>query len=133
MSFWATVVITSLFSVIPFFGFKLVFWFWGGYFVSGLTLKFFFVLHFLLPWFLFLLVFLHLFLLHNTGSSSKLVVHHAAYKLGFYPYFWFKDVLNVLLYFVFLVFLLCSPFLLGDPEIFLSADYMVSPVHIVPE
>jgi ubiquinol-cytochrome c reductase cytochrome b subunit len=33
----------------------------------------------------------------------------------------------------FFLFLLFYPFLLGDPEIFLFADSLSSPVHIVPE
>nr|ALT55331.1 cytochrome b [Syphacia obvelata] len=46
MSYWAAVVITSLMTVIPWFGVNLVYFIWGGYSVVSLTIKFFFVLHF---------------------------------------------------------------------------------------
>jgi len=40
--FWASVVITSLLSVIPIWGPSIVTWIWSGFSVSGATLKFFF-------------------------------------------------------------------------------------------
>jgi ubiquinol-cytochrome c reductase cytochrome b subunit len=133
ISFWAAVVITRLFSVIPFYGLSFVFWLWGGFFVSRFTLKFFFALHFILPWFIFILIILHLLILHNTGRTSKLLHNSSISKINFYPFFWYKDFYNVFLLFLFLLLLLQFPFYLGDREIFLSADYTSSPVHIVPE
>jgi len=44
--FWASVVITRLLRVIPIWGSTLVIWIWGGFTVSGATLKFFFYLTF---------------------------------------------------------------------------------------
>jgi len=133
MRFWASVVITSLLTVVPVYGFKLVFWIWGGFSVSGATLKFFFVLHFLLPWVLSFLLGLHLFFLHFTGSTSKLYYCGNLFKISFFPFFWVKDLYNVFFMFVFLLFLLGYPFILGDPEMFLEADSLNRPVHIVPE
>nr|BCD52211.1 cytochrome b [Strongyloides procyonis] len=133
MSFWASVVITSLLSVIPYFGFSIVYWIWGGYSVVSSTLKFFFVAHFLLPWFIFLLVFIHLFFLHSTGSTSPLYCHGDYDKISFYPYFFLKDLYNLIVFLCFFVFSFLFPFLLGDSEMFIESDPMVSPVHIVPE
>nr|QPF22260.1 cytochrome b [Ophidascaris sp. CYZ-2020] len=133
MSFWASVVITSLLSVIPVWGPSIVTWIWSGFTVSGATLKFFFVLHFLVPWGLLLLVVVHLLLLHETGSTSKIYCHGDYDKICFYPEYWFKDLFNVVLWFVFGVFVLVFPFCLGDPEMFIESDPMMSPVHIVPE
>nr|YP_004935178.1 cytochrome b [Ascaris lumbricoides]YP_009450156.1 cytochrome b [Ascaris ovis]AGN72546.1 cytochrome b [Ascaris sp. chimpanzee-cA]AGN72558.1 cytochrome b [Ascaris sp. gibbon-gA]APX55621.1 cytochrome b [Ascaris suum]AER26694.1 cytochrome b [Ascaris lumbricoides]ANY60153.1 cytochrome b [Ascaris ovis] len=133
MSFWASVVITSLLSVIPVWGFAIVTWIWSGFTVSSATLKFFFVLHFLVPWGLLLLVLLHLVFLHETGSTSKLYCHGDYDKVCFYPEYWVKDFLNVVVWFVFIFFSLGFPFLLGDPEMFIESDPMMSPVHIVPE
>jgi len=104
ISFWAAVVITSLLSVIPFYGFKIVFWIWGGFSVSSATLKFFFVLHFLIPWLCLILVLLHLIFLHSAGSSSKIICFIYVDKVNFYPYFWLKDFLNL---FLFVVFFFC--------------------------
>lgn len=131
--FWASVVITSLLTVIPIFGFKLVFWIWGGFSVTGATLKFFFVLHFLLPWVLVFFIFMHLFFLHDTGRTSKIFYCGGIFKLNFYTFYWFKDFYNFFIFFVFFIFLFLYPFLLGDPELFIEADFMNSPVHIVPE
>nr|YP_003434049.1 cytochrome b [Trichostrongylus axei]ACX85198.1 cytochrome b [Trichostrongylus axei] len=133
MSFWAAVVITSLLSVIPVWGPMIVMWIWSGFGVTSATLKFFFVLHFLVPWGLLVLVMLHLLMLHSTGSTSSLYCHGDYDKLCFGPEYWNKDFYNLVFWFLFIVFCLFYPFLLGDPEMFIEADPMMSPVHIVPE
>nr|ACX85126.1 cytochrome b [Cooperia oncophora] len=133
MSFWAAVVITSLLSVIPIWGATIVMWVWSGFGVTSATLKFFFVLHFLLPWGLLLLVMIHLMLLHSTGSTSLLYCHGDYDKICFGPDYWNKDFYNVIFWICFFVFSLFNPFSLGDPEMFIEANPMMSPVHIVPE
>lgn len=133
ISFWASVVITSLLTVIPFVGFKIVFWVWGGFSVSGATLKFFFVLHFLVPLFLVIFLVFHLIFLHETGRTSKIYFCGRGSKVTFFPFFWFKDFYNFIIFFFLLFILLSQPFILGDSEMFLEADYLNSPVHIVPE
>ncbi len=53
MSFWAVTVITNLFSsldsVVPGLGTRLVQWIWGGFSVGGPTLNRLYSLHYLLP------------------------------------------------------------------------------------
>jgi ubiquinol-cytochrome c reductase cytochrome b subunit len=131
--FWASVVITRLLTVVPIWGISLVFWVWGGFSVGGGTLKFFFCLHFLLPWLGLLFVGLHLFFLHETGSTSSLFCFLDLDKVGFFPYFLVKDLLNILFFGFFVFLLLEFPFFLGDPEMFLESNFLVSPIHIVPE
>lgn len=131
--FWASVVITSLLSVIPIWGPSLVVWIWSGFTVSGATLKFFFVLHFLVPWFILVVVLVHLIFLHDTGRTSKIFCHGDYDKIRFYPFYWFKDGYNLLFWLSFIVFSIIFPFNLGDPEIFIEADPIIRPVHIVPE
>lgn len=80
-------VITSLLSVIPFFGPSLVLWVWGGFIVSKSTLSLFFTLHFLLPFFLLVVVGTHLVFLHGTGRTNGLLVHGGYIKVPFYPYY----------------------------------------------
>nr|YP_007024797.1 cytochrome b [Aelurostrongylus abstrusus]AFT65557.1 cytochrome b [Aelurostrongylus abstrusus] len=133
MSFWAAVVITSLLSVIPVWGQSVVMWIWSGFGVTSSTLKFFFVLHFLLPWFMVLVVLMHMIFLHSTGSTSGLYCHGDYDKILFGPYYWNKDFYNFFVFLIFTVFVLVNPFVLGDPEMFIEADPMMSPVHIVPE
>nr|AGQ46182.1 cytochrome b [Bunostomum phlebotomum]QOW40490.1 cytochrome b [Bunostomum phlebotomum] len=133
MSFWAAVVITSLLSVVPIWGPKIVMWIWSGFGVTSATLKFFFVLHFLLPWGLLVLVLMHLIFLHSTGSTSSIYCHGDYDKVCFGPEYWNKDAYNLIFWMIFFVFSLFYPFILGDPEMFVEADPMMSPVHIVPE
>lgn len=133
MRFWASVVITSLLRVIPIYGNLIVTWIWRGFRVTGATLKFFFVLHFLLPWFLIVLVMAHILFLHDYGRTSKLFCHGDYDKIIFYPFFWWKDGYNFIFWFLFFVFCLLLPFSLGDPEMCIEADPIISPVHIVPE
>jgi len=131
--FWASVVITSLLSVIPFRGFEIVQWIWKGFTVTGGTIKFFFILHFLLPWVILILVFLHLIFLHRRGRTSKILIHNLIEKISFFNYYWFKDGLNILGFLIFFFFVYFFPFKLGDPEIIIEANFIISPVHIVPE
>lgn len=131
--FWASVVITSLLRVIPILGPKIVVWIWGGFRVSGATLKFFFVLHFLLPWFFLILVIIHLIFLHESGRTSKSLCHGDYDKFNFFSYYWWKDRYNLLIWLIFFIFSFVYPFILGDPEIFIEADPIIRPVHIIPE
>lgn len=87
ISFWAGVVITSLVSVIPYLGSKLIWFVWGSFLFRGNSLKFFFVLHFVLPFFILILVFFHLYYLHFYGRTSKLFLHLDLFKVTFYPFY----------------------------------------------
>nr|BBI28312.1 cytochrome b [Globodera rostochiensis] len=133
MSFWAGIVITSLLSVVPIFGGDLTLFFWGAYVFSGNSLKFFFALHFLLPFFLVFLVVVHLYFLHFYSSSSSLFFFSFFVKKSFFPFFWFKDLLNVFLVFFYFSFFLGFPFFFSDFLMFEEINFLVSPVHIVPE
>nr|UUA64284.1 cytochrome b [Aspiculuris sp. PC-2022] len=133
MSFWAAVVITSLLTIFPFIGEYLVYFIWGGFSVIGLTVKFFFVFHFLLPWAGVGLVMLHLLFLHYSGSSSILYCHGDYDKIAFFPYFWFKDVLGFVMLVVMVGFIFSFPFILGESEMFVEHNPLASPIHIAPE
>jgi ubiquinol-cytochrome c reductase cytochrome b subunit len=76
---------------------------------------------------------LHLVFLHDTGRTSSLYCHGDYDKICFGPEYWGKDAYNVIIWLLFIVFSLIYPFNLGDPEIFIEADPMIRPVHIVPE
>lgn len=41
--------------------------------------------------------------------------------------------MNIVFWFFFIFFSLGYPFFLGDPEMFIESDPIISPVHIVPE
>lgn len=111
----------------------MVYFVWGGFSVIESTLKFFFVLHFLLPWVGAGLVVFHLIFLHYTGRSSVLYCHGDYDKVMFFPYYWYKDALDIVVVVFFFVFMLLYPFVLGDNEMFVEHDPLVRPVHIAPE
>lgn len=55
--------------------------------MAGTTLKFFFVVHFLVPWIILVMVVVHLLFLHETGSTSVIFCHSGVEKDFFGPYY----------------------------------------------
>nr|AML26601.1 cytochrome b [Scolytinae sp. BMNH 1274713] len=134
MSFWGATVITNLVSAIPYLGNFIVQWIWGGFAVDNATLSRFFALHFILPFIIAGLVIIHLLFLHQTGSNNPVGCSSNIDKLPFHPYFTFKDLVGAIIMLMMLVILsLQAPYLLGDPDNFIPANPLVTPVHIQPE
>nr|APX40809.1 cytochrome b [Phyllotreta tetrastigma] len=134
MSFWGATVITNLMSAIPYLGTDLVQWIWGGFAVDNATLNRFFTFHFLFPFLILTLVMIHLLYLHQTGSNNPLGTNSNIDKIPFHPYFTFKDLMTMILMTYMLVVLsLTAPYLLGDPDNFIPANPLVTPIHIQPE
>lgn len=133
ISFWGTTVITNLLSAIPYVGQEAVIWLWGGFAVINPTLTRFFTFHFLCPFIILFLVAVHILCLHSRGSRNPLGLI-AAQRVGFSSVYNVKDVAGVLLFSLFLLLLATlAPWLLGDPENFINANPLVTPVHIQPE
>lgn len=134
ISFWGTTVITNLLSAIPYIGSNTVIWLWGGFAVINPTLTRFFAFHFLVPFIISGIVLGHLLFLHQTGSSNPLGLRSNFRKISFQPYFTSKDVIGRLILILGLGALrLSNPWALGDPENFIPANPIVTPVHIQPE
>nr|UPL65764.1 cytochrome b [Physomerus sp.] len=134
MSLWGATVITNLLSAIPYLGNDIVKWLWGGYSVNNATLTRFFTLHFLLPFIIAAMVMLHLLFLHQTGSNNPLGFNSNYDKIPFHPYFSMKDIMGMMITLtMFIMLILLEPRMLGDPENFIPANPMVTPVHIQPE
>jgi len=132
ISYWACIVIREFLSIIPFFGFKIIFWIWSGYWTSSFTIKFFFCLHFVLPLVISLIIFLHCIIyLHVYIRTSILFVRQIS--VNFAPYYLIKDFLNFIFILIFILFFLFFPFFFNDIEIFLEKDELNSPMHIEPE
>jgi len=93
MSYWAATVISSLLSVIPFFGDYLLVFVWGGISIGQPTLTRIFGLHYLLPFIILALVFFHLFFLHEEGSNNPLGCDSID-NVPFHPYYTYKDILG---------------------------------------
>lgn len=134
ISFWGATVITNLFSAIPWLGGDVVTWLWGGFAVNNATLTRFFSLHFLIPFVVAALRGVHLLYLHTTGSRNPLGVNSNTDKIPFHPYFTVKDLIGFFLVLVlFILIIFQYPWTLGDPENFIPANPLVTPLHIQPE
>nr|YP_010422518.1 cytochrome b [Penthe kochi]USG58933.1 cytochrome b [Penthe kochi] len=134
MSFWGATVITNLLSAIPYLGIDIVQWLWGGFAVDNATLTRFFTFHFLLPFIILAMMIIHLLFLHQTGSNNPLGTNSNMEKIPFHPYFTFKDILGFLIMMILLIILtLTNPYMLGDPDNFIPANPLVTPIHIQPE
>nr|WBR35156.1 cytochrome b [Leptocorisa oratoria] len=134
MSLWGATVITNLLSAVPYLGNEIVKWLWGGFSVDNATLTRFFTLHFLLPFMIAAMVMIHLLFLHQTGSNNPLGLNSNYDKIPFHPYFSIKDLMGMMFTLtMFSLLILLEPRMLGDPENFIPANPLVTPVHIQPE
>jgi ubiquinol-cytochrome c reductase cytochrome b subunit len=136
MSGWGVTVITSMFSAIPLVGDGLVTWLWGGFAVDNPTLNRFFALHFLLPFVIAGVVFVHVWALHMTGSNNPTGVEPKSSKdtVPFAPYFSSKDSFAMVCYLtIFFAVVFFAPLALTEVDHFRQFDPMQTPPHIVPE
>lgn len=134
ISFWGATVITNLLSAIPYLGTILVNWIWGGFAVDNATLTRFYTFHFLLPFIITIITIIHLLFLHQTGSNNPLGINSNLDKIPFHPFFTYKDLIGFIILIITLTLLsLINPYLLGDPDNFIPANPLVTPVHIQPE
>nr|YP_010132040.1 cytochrome b [Periscepsia handlirschi]QQD89774.1 cytochrome b [Periscepsia handlirschi] len=134
MSFWGATVITNLLSAIPYLGIDLVQWMWGGFAVDNATLTRFFTFHFILPFIILATTMIHILFLHQTGSNNPIGINSNMDKIPFHPYFIYKDIVGFIIMIMFLALLiLINPYMLGDPDNFIPANPLVTPIHIQPE
>ncbi|MFQ5487537.1 MAG: cytochrome bc complex cytochrome b subunit [Gammaproteobacteria bacterium] len=135
MSYWGAQVITNLFRATPFIGDQVVVWLRGDFTIGDATLTRFFVLHYLFPFLIFGMVFLHLVALHYVKSSNPTGIDLPEQEnIPFHPYFTVKD-----LYGLGLFLIIFGYFVFFNPQLFIEADNNIpanplqTPSHIVPE
>ena len=119
MSYWGATVITNLFSAFPIVGKSIVTWLWGGFSVDNPTLNRFFALHYLLPFVLVGVVFLHVAALHVVGSNNPLGIDVKSPQdtVPFHPYYTVKDSVGLCVFLiVYAVLVFFAPNFLGDAE-----------------
>ncbi|MBV8935614.1 MAG: cytochrome b/b6 [Alphaproteobacteria bacterium] len=136
MSYWAATVITNLFSAIPLIGQSIVTFLWGGFTVGNPTLNRFYALHYLLPFVILAVVFLHLVALHRFGSNNPLGIDKRGPQdtLPFHPYFTIKDLFGLAVFLlIYSFFIFYAPNFLGSSDNYIPANPMQTPNHIVPE
>jgi len=149
MSYWGAQVIVNLFSAIPVIGEDLSIWIRGDYVISDATLNRFFAFHYLLPFILAALVFIHIVALHKVGSNNPDGIEikkgpkgnrwsdtAPADGIPFHPYYTVKDIVGVagfLIVFLGIVFFLpeMGGYFLETPN-FEPANPLKTPEHIAP-
>ncbi|MEW8627302.1 MAG: cytochrome b N-terminal domain-containing protein [Candidatus Thiodiazotropha sp.] len=149
MSYWGAQVIVNLFSAVPVIGPDLGVWVRGDYVISDATLNRFFALHFLLPFILAALVFIHIIALHKVGSNNPDGVeikkgpkgnrwsdNAPADGIPFHPYYTVKDIAGVAGFlFIFAAVVFFAPEMGGyfiEPPNFEPANPLKTPEHIAP-
>jgi ubiquinol-cytochrome c reductase cytochrome b subunit len=146
MSYWATKVLITTFTVIPLIGQHITIWLQGDYNVSGITLHRFFSFHVIaFPMLIVLLVYLHLAALHTVGSNNPdgIEIKDNLDEKGipkdgvpFHPYYTVKDFFGVVVFLtIFFAVIFYIPtffgFFLEGPN-FTPANPLVTPIHIAP-
>ncbi len=145
MSYWGAQVIVNLFSAVPVIGPDLGVWVRGDYVISDATLNRFFALHFLLPFLLAALVFVHIVALHKVGSNNPDGIEIKKNKdengipkdgIPFHPYYTVKDIAGVAGFlFLFAAVIFYAPemggYFLEHPN-FEPANPLKTPPHIAP-
>jgi len=140
MSYWGATVITGLFTAFDYvvggLGTGIQETLLGSFTVDNPTLNRFFALHYLLPFVIFGLVFVHVIALwtHGSNNPTGLDVKKEKDLIPFHPYYTFKDFFGFGVFFIiFFAFVFFAPNYLGHPDNYIPADPMVTPPHIVPE
>lgn len=149
MSYWGAQVIINLFSAVPVVGEELGVWIRGDYVISDVTLNRFFALHFLLPFLLAAIVFIHIVALHKVGSNNPDGIEikkgpkgnrwsdtAPADGIPFHPYYSVKDIAGVAGFlFLFAAAIFYAPemggYFIEHPN-FEPANPLKTPEHIAP-
>lgn len=140
MSYWGATIITNLLTIVPY-GETLVRAVWGGLSVGSLTIKKFYLLHFIIPFFMLYLVVVHIFFIHNISSTSPSplkkkinVLQQKFLFINLFPLYLLKDLVMATAAITLLVLVLfLDPDFFCNPVNNIPADPMVTPKHIVPE
>lgn len=149
MSYWGAQVIVNLFAAVPGVGEDLSTWVRGDYVISDTTLNRFFAFHFVIPFILAALVFLHIVALHTVGSTNPDGVEikkgpkgnkwsdtAPADGIPFHPYYTVKDIVGLVVFAaIFSLVVFYAPDLGGlflEAPNFQPADPLKTPEHIAP-
>lgn len=149
LSYWGAQVIVNLFAAVPVVGPDLAVWVRGDYVISDATLNRFFALHFLIPFLLFALVFIHIVALHKTGSNNPDGIeikkgpkgnrwdpNAPADGIPFHPYYTVKDMVGLAVFLMlFTAVIFFAPAFFGlflEAPNFQPANPLQTPEHIAP-
>ena len=145
MSYWGAQVIVNLFAAVPRIQQHLSVSVRGDYVISDTTLNRFFAFHFVVPFLLAALVFIHIVALHKVGSNNPDGIEIKEKKdangipldgIPFHPYYTVKDIAGIAVFLAFfsvIVFFIPDFFglFLEGPN-FQPANPLQTPAHIAP-
>ena len=149
MSYWGAQVIVNLFNAIPVIGPGLSEWVRGDYVISDITLNRFYAFHYLVPFILVALVYVHIVALHKVGSNNPDGVeikkgpkgnrwdeNAPADGIPFHPYYSVKDIVGVVGFLIlFFAVVFFAPEMGGyfiEAPNFEPANPLKTPEHIAP-
>ncbi len=145
MSYWGAQVIVNLFAAVPGIGEDLSVWVRGDYVISDTTLNRFFAFHFLVPFLIAALVFIHIVALHKVGSNNPDGIEikenkdeHGVPRDGipFHPYYSVKDIAGIVVFLaIFAAIVFFAPDMGGlflEGPNFQPANPLKTPDHIAP-
>jgi ubiquinol-cytochrome c reductase cytochrome b subunit len=145
MSYWGAQVIVNLVAAVPGIGEDLSVWVRGDYVISDATLNRFFAFHFLLPFVLAALVFVHIVALHKVGSNNPDGIEIKENKdengiprdgIAFHPYYTVKDIVGITVFLaIFSAVVFFAPDFGGlflEAPNFQPANPLKTPEHIAP-
>ena len=149
MSYWGAQVIVNLFAAVPEIGADLSTWVRGDFVISDVTLNRFYAFHFVIPFLLVGLVFVHIVALHRVGSTNpdgieikngpkgnKWDPNQPADGIPFHPYYTVKDITGLIIFLaIFSAVVFYAPDLGGlflEAPNFQPADPLKTPAHIAP-
>nr|YP_009121987.1 cytochrome b [Southwellina hispida]AIO11163.1 cytochrome b [Southwellina hispida] len=134
MSYWGMTVVTSMLSAVPYVGVSMMEWLWGGTSAGVSSLCRFYSLHYVLGLGVMVVIFYHMMVLHEEGSSNPLGVSTGVDKVVFHELYSFKDLLGLLVVVLgYWVLVMCYPYSLMDSANFEEVNFMKTPSHIKPE
>jgi len=133
ISFWGASVITRLLREIPAYGSWLINILWGDWRVDIPLYTRFFGLHYILPFIIVILIFIHILFLHTKGSRRPLGTHLNPLKKNFFLYFTISDFWLIFTLLLITIYLNIRDFDVWDHDVFAKSSTLITPVHIQPE
>jgi len=134
ISYWGIIVITNFISTIPYIGKIILNWIWGNFNINIILINRFFIIHFITPIILILLIIIHINILHINKSSNPLGINNNIDLITLNPYSLIKDILIIIIIiYLFINLNFYIPIILNNFDNFNEINYFITPNHIEPE
>lgn len=134
ISYWGIIVITNFISTIPYLGKILLNWIWGNFNINIILINRFFIIHYITPIIIILLILIHINILHINKSSNPLGLNNQIDLINLNPYSLIKDIIILIIILIIFINLnIYFPLILNNYDNFNEINYFITPNHIEPE